>query len=339
MKKVGMYGGDFNPLHIGHISNIISASAMCEKLYIIICCNEKRDTIKKELKYRWVLNSTKHLNNVKIALLEDNAVTKDTYDDSYWKKGAKDIKSIIGEKIDIVFCGSDYKGTNRFELLYPESEIFYFERNNIKISSSDIRNNPFKYWDYIPNIVKPIYNKKILIIGGESTGKSTLVENLALIYNTNFVSEVGRDTCEYAGGEDYMIMDDLIENLLRQKINVDEAIKNSNKLLFVDTDALTTLFYSNFLLTKEIEINNCTNLANAICNINKWDLVLFLEPTVNFIQDGTRNEKIAENRIKYSEQIKLLFDNNNIKYEIINDNNYIDRLNKAKNIINEKFFS
>lgn len=339
MKKVGMYGGDFNPLHIGHISNIISASAMCEKLYIIICCNEKRDTIKKELKYRWVLNSTKHLNNVKIALLEDNAVTKDTYDDSYWKKGAKDIKSIIGEKIDIVFCGSDYKGTNRFELLYPESEIFYFDRNNIKISSSDIRNNPFKYWDYIPNIVKPIYNKKILIVGGESTGKSTLVENLALIYNTNFVSEVGRDTCEYAGGEDYMIMDDLIENLLKQKINVDEAIKNSNKLLFVDTDALTTLFYSNFLLTKEIEINNCTNLANAICNINKWDLVLFLEPTVNFIQDGTRNEKIAENRIKYSEQIKLLFDNNNIKYEIINDNNYIDRLNKAKNIINEKFFS
>lgn len=339
MKKVGMYGGDFNPLHIGHISNIISASAMCEKLYVIICCNEKRDTIKKELKYRWVLNSTKHLNNVKIALLEDNAVTKDTYDDSYWEKGAKDIKSIIGEKIDIVFCGSDYKDTNRFELLYPESEIFYFDRNNIKISSSDIRNNPFKYWDYIPNIVKPIYNKKILIIGGESTGKSTLVENLALIYNTNFVSEVGRDTCEYAGGEDYMIMDDLIENLLRQKINVDDAIKNSNKLLFVDTDALTTLFYSNFLLTKEIEINNCSNLANAICNINKWDLVLFLEPTVNFIQDGTRNEKIAENRIKYSEQIKLLFDNNNIKYEIINDNNYIDRLNKAKNIINEKFFS
>ena len=62
---------------------------------------------------------------------------------------------------------------------------------------------------------KIIILKKVLIVGGESTGKSTLVQNLALSYNTNFVSEVGRDTCKYAGGEDYMIVEDLYENILK----------------------------------------------------------------------------------------------------------------------------
>ena len=87
----------------------------------------------------------------------------------------------------------------------------------------------------------------MLVVGGESTGKSTLVQNLALAYNTNFVSEVGRDTCEYAGGEKFMIAEDLYENFLRQKINVMDAIKESNRILFVDTDAITTFFYVHLL--------------------------------------------------------------------------------------------
>ena len=33
--KVGMYGGSFNPLHLGHINNIIRAANQCEKLYVV----------------------------------------------------------------------------------------------------------------------------------------------------------------------------------------------------------------------------------------------------------------------------------------------------------------
>ena len=108
-------------------------------------------------------------------------------------------------------------------------------------------------------------------MGSESTGKSTLVRNLALAYNTNYVSEAGRDTCDYAGGEDSMIAEDLYENLLRQKINVMEAAKHSNRILFVDTDAVTTLFYSHFLLgDKQKELTVCTKLAEAIHETDRW---------------------------------------------------------------------
>lgn len=337
--KVGMYGGSFDPLHIGHIHDIIKAASMCEELCVVISWCEGRETVSKELRYRWILNSTRHLPNIKIILIEDKAVSKEEYDtDYYWENGAKDIKDAIGKKLDVVFCGTDYLGTNRFESLYcPESVVVYFDRAEVPISSTEIRFDAMQQWEYVPAIARSFYTKKILIVGGESTGKSTLVQNLALAYNTNFVAEVGRETCDYAGGEQYMIADDLVENLLKQKVYVDEAAKQSNRLLFVDTDALTTKFYINFLLDADSnESVTAHNLADAINALNKWDLVIFLEPTVAFVQDGTRSEEIEADREKYSEQIKKLFEKSNIPLEIIGGE-YIDRFTKAKEIIKERF--
>lgn len=333
--KVGMYGGSFDPLHIGHIHDIIRAAAMCEELYVMISWCEGRESASKELRYRWILNSTKHLSNVKIIMIEDEAVSKEEYNtDYYWEKGAEDIKNTIGKPLDAVFCGSDYYGTNRFESLYsPESEVVYFDRAEVPISSTEIRTWASEHWDYIPDVCKDYYTRKVLVVGGESTGKSTLVQNLALAYNTNFVAEVGRETCDYAGGEELMILDDLIENLIRQKDEVRKAAKHSNRILFVDTDALTTGFYCDLLLEDETNKTMMARLAESIHWTNEWDLVLFLEPegTV-FVQDGTRNEEIKAERKKYSEMLKQWFDSNNVNYFAISGD-YLARFDKAKKLI------
>ena len=336
--KVGMYGGSFDPLHLGHISDIIKAAAVCEKLYVVISWCEGRESTSKELRYRWILNSTRHLNNIKILLIEDTAISKEVYNtDFYWEKGAKDIKEAIGMPIDAVFCGSDYWGTNRFESLYsPESQVIYFDRSEVPISSTDIRRWASGHWDYIPVVCKEFYVRKVLIVGGESTGKSTLAQNLALAYNTNFVEEVGRATCNYAGGEEYMIAEDLYENFLRQRVRIMDAVKGSNRLLFVDTDATTTLFYSHFLLSQGKQLNTCQKLAASINETIQWDLVLFLEPDVDFIQDGTRNEQINADRKRYSDQIKQLLIAHDIAFvEITGD--YLQRFETAKKHIADMF--
>ena len=333
-----MYGGSFDPLHVGHIHDIIRAAAMCKELYVVISWCEGRESTSKELRYRWILNSVRHLNNIKILMVEDKAVSKEVYNtDFYWEQGAIDIKNLVGKPIDIVFCGSDYYGTNRFESLYsPESVVHYFDRAEVPISSTDIRTWATKNWDYIPEVCKDYYVRKVLVVGGESTGKSTLVQNLALAYNTKYVAEVGRDTCEYAGGEEYMIAEDMYENILRQKINVLDMSKQANRILFVDTDAITTMFYSYFLLGNDKEnLDKCVKLAKAVNDICDWDLVLFLEPDVEFVQDGTRSEEIESDREKYSNQIKELLNKVGIKYHVVTGT-YLERFDKAKELIEEE---
>lgn len=332
--KVGMYGGSFDPLHIGHIDVIIKAASQCEKLYVVLSYSRERDNIPMEYRYRWIRNSFRHMDNIEIILLEDDAASKSDYDrDDYWEKGRDYVLSQIRANVDVVFCGSDYIGTNRYESLY-NCKVVYFDRTIFPVSSSAIRSNPFENWEYIPKICRPYYTKKILFVGGESTGKSTIAENLALAYNTNFLEEVGREVCDYAGAEDLMIASDFYEILLKHKTKEMELIKQSNKLFFVDTDALTTKFFAQFLL--EGEKKNTEYLADAITQINTFDLIFFLEPTVAFVQDGTRNIKIEADRETYSNQIKALFDKAGLEY-ICLSGDYLNRYEEVKKIIKEKY--
>lgn len=334
--NVGMYGGAFDPLHIGHLQSMIKASGVCNRLFIVLSFSRKRDRVPMEYRYRWIKNALKHLDNVQIILLEDDAVTKEDYEsEDYWTRGRDDVLAKIGQPVDVVFCGSDYKGTNRYEELY-QCPVVYFDRSEVPVSSTEIRENPLKYWDWIPQVARPYFVKKVLIVGSESTGKSTLTANLALAYNTSYVEEVGREVCDYAGGEALMLAEDLQEILLRHKVRELDLMKNSNKILFEDTDALTTKFYAGFLMDDADAVCRTEALADAITGINNFDLIFFLEPTVEFVQDGTRNETIAADREKYSSQIKALFDEAGLKYHCLSGD-YQERYEEAKRIIDKEF--
>lgn len=322
--NVGMYGGSFNPLHLGHVDCIIQAANMCRELYIVLSIGNNRDEINYRVRYRWLYQLTKHIGNVKIITLFDDAATKADYTEEYWDSDAKKVKEQIGKPIDIVFCGDDYDENSFWNKCYPESEIYFFPRNDI--SSTEIRKNPYKRWDWIPNVAKPYFVKKVLLMGGESTGKSTLTINLANRFNTNYIDEAGRDISERSGTDMLMLSEDFTEILLQHKLNEINAINNSNKVLFIDTDTLVTQFYMSFLNDPEIDRNKA--LSDAIDAVNEYDLILFLEPDVAFVQDGDRSEVIRDDRETYSNKIKDLITSHGKNFIVINGT-YQERYVKA----------
>lgn len=322
--KVGMYGGSFNPLHMGHVDCIIQAANMCENLFVVLSIGTNRDEIDSRVRFRWLYQLTKHIGNVKIIMLEDKAETKSSYTEDYWMADAEIVKEQIGQKIDVVFCGSDYDENSFWNVCYPESELHIFKRN--EISSTEIRKNIYAHWDWIPNVVKPYYTKKVLLMGGESTGKSTLTINLANRFNTNYIDEAGRDISERSGTDLLMLSEDFTEILLQHKLNEIKAVEHSNKVLFIDTDALVTQFYMNFLEDPGIAKNKA--LSDAIDALNTYDLILFMEPDVAFVQDGDRSTVIAADREKYSNQIKKLLEGHGRNFVCISGD-YQQRYEKA----------
>ena len=328
--QVGMYGGCFNPLHLGHLECIIKAAGLCEELYIVISYRNNDTDIPLKVKIRWIYKLTKHIGNVKILTLEDKLTDKESYVESLWHEDCRMVKESIGKPIDVVFCGSDYDENSFWNKCYESSDFIVFLRN--EYNSSDIRKDIYGHWDWMPQTVRSYFTKKVLLIGGESSGKSTLTINLANYYNTVYLEEVGRDLSELSGTDRYMLSEDFTRILIEHKAKEMRLIEQSNKVFFEDTDCLITRFYMGFLEDENLEKNEL--LAEAIASLNSYDLILFLEPDVEWIQDGDRSEVIAADRYKYSDIIKEIYTRFGFEFKTISGD-YNNRFSQAVKYVNE----
>lgn len=81
--------------------------------------------------------------------------------------------------------------------------------------------------------------QRVVFVGAESTGKSTLSEYLAHAYGTVAVPEIGRFIWEEKQGR--LDAADYVEIALKHRAAEDAALPRARRWLFVDTNALTTL--------------------------------------------------------------------------------------------------
>lgn len=335
-KTVGFLGGKFLPLHLGHIYFIVAASNLVDELYVVLSSSKNRDKqlcerdgikyISDEVRFSWIGEAVNNLENVKLVHIED-----DQWDENYdWDTGAEMIKKAIGKPIDFVFS-SEKEYDVHFKRNYPEAKHIVVDagRNVVNISGTEMRRKLYQNWDKLPPYVRKYFTKKVVIVGTESCGKSTLTKKLAKLYNTNFVEEVGRQYCEKYSNRLTPEMFDFItmEHFLEQ----DKKSENSNKVLFIDTEAIVTQFY----LDKYFS-GKKSHLIDEIAKIQKYDLVIFLEPDVAWIDDGLRVDGAEETRIKNNEDMKKMFNERGIDFVSISGS-YAERFDKARELVDELF--
>lgn len=320
----GMYGGTFNPLHLGHVRCMLSAANQCDKLIVVISNGVNRHEIDIRQRYRWVYETVRHFPHVRIFVLSDDAPSKEAYSEELWYADAEKVKAFAGEPITAVFFGNDYKPDSMWAKCYPEAEMVIMPRDGI--SSTVIRKSPLACWDMMPDYVRPCFVKKVLLIGTESTGKSVLTTSLARHYNTVFLEEVGRELSMRSGTDLWMLPQDFTDILLQHKVKQIGMIQKANRVFFEDTNCLTTLFYVNFLEGKEKEKNR--KLAEALSELNEYDLVLLLGPDVAFVQDGDRSLEIAADRERFTGILKRMCEEHGLKVAEINGD-YEERYRQA----------
>ena len=90
---------------------------------------------------------------------------------------------------------------------------------------------------------------KIVLFGPESTGKTSLAVELAKHYKTLFVQEFAREFLQKKMDEENKVceIDDLIPIAIGQMNSENILSKKANRILFCDTDLLTTATYSRLL--------------------------------------------------------------------------------------------
>lgn len=124
--------------------------------------------------------------------------------------------------------------------------------------------------------------KRIVLLGAESSGKTTLCRALAAAYDTIWVPEYGRQLTEAKHGD--LRFADHLHIGQRQVELEDEALPRANTYLFVDTNATTTVLYSYYYY----QACDPALLALAHACRTRYARTFVCAPTIPFEADGWR---------------------------------------------------
>ncbi len=303
--KRGLVIGKFMPIHNGHIALIQFASTLCDELIVSMSYLDE-DVIPGQLRFSWLLEIFK--DNPKII----PALIKDDFDDESlpWPERtrvwADFLKKQYG-KIDVMVSSEEY-GTFLDEHLGAVHIPFDPARKQIPVSATLIRERPFTYWEFIPEVVRPYFVKKICFYGPESTGKSVMAKQMAEYYGTEFVPEVAR---EIVSSNEFTI-EDIIRIGHAQTERINEKLKLANRILLCDTDLITTQIYCRHYLGVVPEI--LYELEKKIT----YDQYFLFDIDVPWVGDGMRDLK--ENRQAMFDVFRHELEIRNISYLIVNGN-------------------
>jgi len=284
----GLIVGKFAPLHCGHERLINAALAQCDTVLLLSYSVPELPGCEPEKRQRWLQQRFPQCRSIvltpervkawqlpAIPHNEDSA-------DSHRHYVATVCEQVFQQHPQVVFSGEDY-GDGFAAVL---SERFNQPVTHVRLqrgaepdapSGTLIRADVHRHRAMLADEVYRDFVLRICLLGGESTGKSTLSKALAEALNTTFVAEFGREYWEQKQGD--LGYHDLL-HIARAQVQREEAAQPAQYLV-CDTSPLTTLFYT---------LHQFGHAPPELHRLAERDyaLIVLCDADFDFVQDGTR---------------------------------------------------
>lgn len=297
---LGFVVGKFYPPHRGHAHLIRTALGQVDRL-VVLLPHHPTQTISGELRKAWL--EEVH-SDCEIHLVPDEHED----DPVAW---AKFTIAHLGRAPDVVFSSEDY-GPGFAALLGSRHVMVDRPRATVPVSGRAIRAAPLEHLDFLEPCVRAFFVKRVVLIGAESTGKTTLAAALAKRYETNWVPEYGREHWEakVAGLSVEAMVNappawtdkEFVTIATGQQRRENEAARSANRVLFCDTNAFATgTWHERYRGRRDARVD-------AIGSRDRVDLYLLTSPDIPFVQDGVRDGEAIRDWMdhRFAEQLATL---------------------------------
>lgn len=297
MYKSGVVIGKFMPLHKGHLHMLEFAKNSCKKLTILVD-HLVGETIPVHQRVQALKESFPDA-NITVKGISRLMPQEPKEDPLFWNIWEAEILENTPDDLDVIVGAMDYI-KDLSALLKTDFLMIDKQRSFVPISATDIRDNPMKNWKYLAPASKKLFVKKVVVVGGESTGKTTLTKALAEHYKTVWVPEYARTAIE----EDEKC--DL--STFRKIVNGQSALLQAmtphceNSLLFCDTDLLATKVWLEKMYP-EHQSNINQDLYRSILE-QRADLYVLTNNDVDWEKDDVRFYPENEDREWFMEKFE-----------------------------------
>jgi NadR type nicotinamide-nucleotide adenylyltransferase len=305
----GLLVGKFMPLHRGHQLLIETALANVDDLTVVVYDSVPEGDyppMPVEMRMKWITTLYPGLENV-ISRKDPLDVPQDDKDNPEWAPAyAKDLE-FLGP-FDYVFSSEEY-GEPFANALGAKPFIVDVARSMLPISGTQIRENIYEHRGWVDPLVYRSLIQKVVFVGTESAGKSTIARTMAERLGTLWTHEYGRELWEAQNlGGSFADMRKIAENQYRRE---EAAALHANRFLFCDTNAWTTMQWS-IMYHKTVDAR-IRELVEKTKDEYKWFLCT---NDFGWIEDGVR-ELTGEKSLNFHKQIEHNLKVLGVNYHVI----------------------
>lgn len=196
------------------------------------------------------------------------------------------------------FYSSEFYGHHVSLALGAEERQVDPERISVPVSGTAVRKDPYRFREFLDPVVYWDLIIKVVLLGAPSTGKTTLAQHLAQSWQTSWMPEYGREYWEQNHVQRRLKRSQLTEIAVEHQRREMSVCQRSNRFLFVDTNATTTLQFS--LHYHGNADSKLVELAQS-CG-TRYDLFFVCQPDIPY--DDTWDRSGAVQRASFHQQIE-----------------------------------